>query len=383
MKSRTNHLFISLISLCVVAPILAQSITNVNTIRPNNSCYQVSYDLNAGNADNGQLYNIVVEAKNGLKEITPMAFGDGVTAPTTAGPGKTILWDPESEGLPAENWTLDLSLVTVPKGMVFVEGGEYLRLREIVPEHDWVREMEDCRYDQWLYKLGYPTSYPEQTPRTLYNVGSFFMSQDEVTVDEWNELMGPDLQISEPGNYPACTFFRSDAIDYCNRRSKAEGLTPYYLIKEDPEFSNYSDLAKIGWIISVDPRADGYRLPTEIEWEYAASGGIRGNGYIYAGSDEIDEVAWYAGNSDGALQPVGLLKPNELGIHDLTGNAWEWCWGQMPQWPETPYSGWYILKGGSAEDLNHDCRIFVTAYDHSIGGNYRYAGFRLVRNSSQ
>lgn len=143
-------------------------------------------------------------------------------------------------------------------------------------------------------------------------------------------------------NYPAYGACWYDALVYCNLRSIAEGFEPVYKIggKTNPtewpgvqskivdgktkycDLGFYDDAWDAAEMISD---ANGYRLPTEAEWEYVARGGTKDN-YIYSGSNTADEVAWYRENSDDTMHPVMTKKQNSMGIYDMSGNADEWCW---------------------------------------------------------
>ncbi|MBQ6238212.1 MAG: SUMF1/EgtB/PvdO family nonheme iron enzyme [Bacteroidales bacterium] len=129
-----------------------------------------------------------------------------------------------------------------------------------------------------------------------------------------------------------------------------------------------------------------FRLPTEAEWEYAARGGNRSRGYKYAGSNNIDEVAWYDGNSDNNTHPVRQKKANELNLYDMSGNVWEWCndlegnYGDTLQTnPTGPTSGFrYIVRGGSWFDDATHCRVSFRD-NHDTSNRCNDLGFRLAR----
>lgn len=147
--------------------------------------------------------------------------------------------------------------------------------------------------------------------------------RNELTQQEWKTLIVWDPSKYKSNNLPINVIDWFNVIWYCNILSISENLDPSYNVRgeTDPE----------KWTDTFSPECDwdenGYRLPTESEWEYAGRGGVKSkNKYLFSGSNDIEKVGWVSTNSEGKPHPVGKKKSNEMGIFDITGNIYKWCW---------------------------------------------------------
>ena len=227
----------------------------------------------------------------------------------------------------------------------------------------------------------------DEKPQVSVSVDAFYMSKYEVTVWEWKQYvkdqrlqMPPKQEWGWNDAFPITNVTWEEAIDYCNWLSKKHGYTPVYSRK--------------GPILGCNFNADGYRLPTEAEWEFAARGGTKSKGFRFVGANDPSRMAWFTDNSENRPHVYGTRYANELGIHDLNGNVWEWCWdkydplyysdikkGMAPSDnPTGPLAGEKrVVKGGSWDSKLSFLR--PTNKVSTLPGNtYEFYGFRVVRS---
>ena len=239
-----------------------------------------------------------------------------------------------------------------PKGMVFVKGG--------------------------TFQMGSASGEDDEKPVHSVTVSDFYIGKYEVTQDLYESVMGnnPSYFKESGKDAPVEKVSWYDAVEYCNKRSDKEGLKRCY--------------SGSGENINCDFDANGYRLPTEAEWEFAARGGNKSKGYTYSGSNDINEVAWYRDNSGSKTHSAGGKQANELGIYDMSGNVWEWCWDWYVDYssgsqnnPRGSSSGSYrVYRGGSWSYGASYCRIaYRSCYDPGFSSSN--LGFRFACSSKQ
>ena len=235
----------------------------------------------------------------------------------------------------------------------------------------------------------------------------FYMGKYEVTQAEYEKYCsyGDDSPSSSKGdgdNYPAYYVSWYDALVYCNKRSMAEELTPCYSISGNTDPAKWGELPtaeddplRDTWnAVECNWNANGYRLPTEAEWEYAARAGDNTVASLtYSGTSNVNklgEYAWYSSNSNKTTHEVGKKLPNAYGLYDMNGNLWEWCWNWFTDCydieveggsdPTGASSGSLRVRrgGGWSNGLDNFAVSFRTYSDPYYHGN-GYLGFRVVR----
>lgn len=258
-----------------------------------------------------------------------------------------------------------------------------------------------CMIASLCYALELPEAIVLVEGGTFHNgsgevsLNSYYIGKNEVTQAEYQAVAKTKKSFfaDKPNNPVECVSW-FEAIAYCNNRSRAELLKPCY---------SFADLGTnpadwpVGWYLSAenqtkihcDWEANGYRLPTEMEWYYAAMGGKLSKGYKYSGSDDWAAVGWFRDYvSPEETKAVGTKSPNELGIYDMSGNVSEWCWDLMGELgteplnnPKGAESGMErIIRGGNwfanpdYSPINNRKSIEPQEAGYNIG-------FRVCRNA--
>lgn len=215
-------------------------------------------------------------------------------------------------------------------------------------------------------------------------IGDFEICKHEVTQKEFASILRrnpSNFQEENTENYPVENVTWFDAIEYCNKRSVREGLTPCYSYEGEQNIDNWSiytlkNTSNAWRNIKCNFDANGYRLPTENEWMYAAKGGINSHGYIYSGSNDSDDVAWDYGNSGHKTHEVMTKMANEIGLFDMSGNVAEWGWDRNES--EFISNPIYSFGGDFRHAERFDGHIIHHTFDPKVKTDG--LGFRVVRS---
>ena len=284
--------------------------------------------------------------------------------------------------------------------------------KQDVAEHSYTSGICECGMREMVlipagtFQMGSEKVYDSNKPvHEVTITKDFYMGKYEVTQAEYEKYCSygsssPSSTYGYGDNYPAYYVCWYDALVYCNKRSIAEGLTPCYSISGNTDPSKWGRVPTSSdstWnAVVCDWNANGYRLPTEAEWEYAARAGDNTvSSLTWAGtnsSSNLGEYAWYSDNSIDKTHPVGTKKSNAFGLYDMSGNVWEWCWNWITSCYDTETEGgtnptgtssgdYRVLRGGSWRNVSDYCAV---SFRNSYGPSRRnfYLGFRVVRASS-
>lgn len=191
-------------------------------------------------------------------------------------------------------------------------------------------------------------------------ISPFSLSRYQVTQDLYFEVTQKSSSSFKGSRKPVEEVSWNDAIEFCNLLSKRLGLKECYIFDSEAED------------IALDNQADGYRLPTDAEWEYACRAGTRD---VRHGN--LEDIAWYKNNSQGMTHDVGLKDPNGWELYDMLGNVWEWCWDIYDKEVYGPYR---VFRGGGWSDPERGCLASNRRRSHPTFA-IDDLGFRVARSS--
>ena len=342
------------------------TITNVVAVqRPGTKLVDISYDI-LSDVTNGVPIGLQI-SDDGSVVSSESASGD-IGENVFPGSGKSILWNAGADwdGNAAELlYNVFASAGSAPEGFVLVEAGMAAGGSPTIAEDFYIAKYEVTNEQmrqvmQWAYDQGGLITASADTVRNSQGNPQELLDLDDVGCQiRW---VSPAFVVdSGKENYPCVEVTWYGSAAYCNYLSAKQGLTPAY---------NLSTWELVGG-------ADGYRLPSDTQWEYAARGGKAGNDTEYSGSDTIGDVAWYNSNSS-SHQEVGSKAENELETHDMSGNVWEWCYDWHPAYEDSRR----VLRGGSWYYSSLECSVSYRA-SGTPGGSQSDIGFRLALPANQ
>ena len=316
---KLNRLRSFILSLCIAVCAFGQKVTNVDAYQDGKNII-ITYSIDKA----GTVGNVYCSTDGGRTWGAPLKLVSGDVNKAVKAGKHRITWDVLAEGyaLQGNNICFKVeekmaNVVTVKaKGVSFelvrVEGGSFT-----------------MGVDNGADK----TAAANESPAHCVTLDSYYIGKTEVTQALWQAVMGSNPSNFKGDNLPVENVSWTDCQEFI---AKLNALTK-----------------------------KKFRLPTEAEWEYAALGGNKSRGYAYAGSDSINDVAWYDSNCGEITHPVASKQPNELGIYDMSGNVYEWCsdwYGPYADEPQTNPSGpqtgtGRMIRGGSIDEFMDACRV--------------------------
>jgi len=261
------------------------------------------------------------------------------------------------------------------------------------------------RIEAGSFLMGSPANEPERIhnegPQHRVNVSAFYIGKFQVTQKEYRDIMGENPSYCKGDNHPVENVSWYKAIEYCNALSRREGLTPVYTIdKTRYDLNNKSEWDEVKWVVTWNRNANGYRLPTEAEWEYACRAGTNtpfntGNN-ITASQANYDGKYPYNKNVKGVSRNITtgvgsfIFTSNPWGLYDMHGNVWEWCWDWFGDYsnavqtdPVGAVSGSYrVARGGCYDSPAFGARSAARNYVNPSYANsiVNLIGLRIVRS---